>query len=152
MHMMDSDHILSIGFDAEDHDDFAYFQGVLLQVFDVSDMANPTLMHRHVLGTRGTTSEATANHLAFNFFRPLDALAIPMAICEDSGGGGDYGDLMTFNGLMVFDVTVEEGIGEHGRVSHGIPEDPYEACNSWWTDPNSWVHLSTLVSSVDLPL
>jgi uncharacterized secreted protein with C-terminal beta-propeller domain len=145
MHMMDSNHILSIGFDAQDEGSFAWFQGVLLQVFDVTDMATPTLLHRYVIGTRGTTSEATGNHLAFNYFRPLDALAIPMGICEESAGGSDYGDEMTFNGLMVFDVTVADGIAEHGRVAHPIPGDAYAACSNWWTEPSSWVQRSVFM-------
>jgi uncharacterized secreted protein with C-terminal beta-propeller domain len=174
MHMMDDGHILSIGYDAQDEGDFAWFQGVLLQVFDIGDMTDPTLVDRYVIGTRGSSSEATANHLAFNYFRPRDALAIPMAICE-GGADGMHGDVMTFNGLMVFDVTVADGISEHGRVSHGIPGDPSSVCGIWWTDPASWVQrsifmedyvysvapdriivahlddLSTPVSSVDLP-
>ncbi|MBI3072891.1 MAG: beta-propeller domain-containing protein, partial [Deltaproteobacteria bacterium] len=35
MHMMDEKHLLTIGYDAEDHGYFAYFSGILLQIFDV---------------------------------------------------------------------------------------------------------------------
>ena len=59
MHFMDEDHLLTIGFDAEDQGSFAYFQGVMLQIFDVSDPGAMTLEHREIIGTRGTTSDAT---------------------------------------------------------------------------------------------
>ncbi len=147
IHMMDADHLLTIGFDAEDHGSFAYFQGIQLQIFDVSDMAAPTRTHVHTIGTRGTSSEATDNHLAFNYFPPKDILALPMALCEESSGGGDYGDVMTFSGLMVWDTTVADGFTERGRVSHlppGGSEDQY-ACHNWWTNGSSRVKRSIVM-------
>ena len=46
MHRMDATHLLTIGYDADDQGDFAYFDGVLLQIFDVTDPAAPTLAHK----------------------------------------------------------------------------------------------------------
>ena len=54
MHRIDPDHLLSIGFDADDHGDFAYFNGLLLQLFDVRDPTAPKLLHRETIGTRGS--------------------------------------------------------------------------------------------------
>ena len=45
----------------------------MLQIFDVTDPANPTLAHKDVIGTRGSSSEALTNHLAFNYFTPKKA-------------------------------------------------------------------------------
>ena len=47
MHFMDDDHLLTIGYDAEDHDSFAYFQGLMLQIFDISDLADPQVHFLH---------------------------------------------------------------------------------------------------------
>jgi uncharacterized secreted protein with C-terminal beta-propeller domain len=149
MHLMDDTHVLSIGFDAEDHDSFAYFQGIQLQIIDVSDLSNPALLHKEVIGTRGSTSDAATDHLAFNYFGVLDRLAIPMVICEESAGGGDFGDLMTFSGLLVYEVTAEDGFAPLGRIPHGEPEPEPEteesysgACNNWWTKGHSKVKRS----------
>jgi len=60
--------LLSIGFDANDHGDFAYFDGLLLQLFDVSSASEPKLLFREKIGTRGSSSEAATDHLAFNYF------------------------------------------------------------------------------------
>ena len=46
MHLMDDNHLLTIGYDADDQGSFAYFTGVLLQIFDVSDPKNPRLAHK----------------------------------------------------------------------------------------------------------
>jgi uncharacterized secreted protein with C-terminal beta-propeller domain len=144
IHMMDADHLLTIGFDADDEGSFGWFQGIELQVFDVSDMSNPTQMHKEIIGTRGSSSEATANHLAFNYFPPKDLLALPMVICE-GGSGGNYGDQMTFNGLLVYDVTAESGFYERGRVPHGHSTTDSSECYSWWTDPGSRVKRSIIM-------
>ena len=58
IHMMDTTHLLTIGYDAADQGDFAWFTGVILRIFDVSNPAAPTLMHKETIGTRGTSSEA----------------------------------------------------------------------------------------------
>jgi uncharacterized secreted protein with C-terminal beta-propeller domain len=145
MHLMDDTHLLSIGYDAEDQGDFAWFQGVQLQILDVTDLENPALLHKEVIGTRGSTSDAATDHLAFNYFGALDRLAIPMVICEESDGGGDYGDLMTFSGLLVYDVTVESGFTPLGRIPHEPAEtetDHWDACSNWWTHSNSQVKRS----------
>jgi uncharacterized secreted protein with C-terminal beta-propeller domain len=139
MHMLDDNHLLSIGYDADDHGDFAFFDGVLLQVFDVSDPLHPALAHRHVIGTRGSSSEALTNHLAFTWYPELALLSVPMTLCE-GGDDGQYGTDMTFSGLMLFDVATDTGIGEHGRVSHPVPESI--TCGNWWTDASSAVRRS----------
>lgn len=142
MHMLDDGHLLSIGYDAEDHGSFAYFQGVLLQIFDVSDPSNPTLSARHVIGTRGSSSEALTNHLAFNYFAPRKLLAVPMAVCEASNGGGSYGQKLTFGGLMVFGISTETGFDYRGGVPHAAPAESRSACSNWWTNASSQVKRS----------
>ena len=142
MHLMDDDHLLSIGYDADDQGSFAWFQGILLQIFDVSDMKSPTLVHREIIGSRGSTSDAATNHLAFNYFGALGLLAIPMTICE-GGEGGSYGDVMTFSGLLVYDVSVADGFPRRGGVSHVDPSaTDYGACSNWWTNSSSVVKRS----------
>ncbi|HEX6767256.1 MAG TPA: beta-propeller domain-containing protein [Polyangiaceae bacterium] len=144
MQRLDPTHLLAVGFDADDHGDFAYFDGIQIQIFDVSDLANPTLLHKTVIGTRGSGSEALMNHLAFNYFPSRGWLALPMTICE-GGDDGVYGDKLTFAGLMVFDVSLEGGIVEHGRLPF---VDPAQAagtgatCGTWWADSTSLVKRS----------
>jgi uncharacterized secreted protein with C-terminal beta-propeller domain len=145
IHMLDHDHLLTIGFDGDDQGPFAWFQGVVLQIFDISDMGNPLLTHKEIIGTRGSTSEATGNHLAFNYFPPKDVLALPMVICEDSSGDGSYGTLMTFNGLLVYNVTLADGFSERGRVSHGDSSGDSYSCSNWWTNPDSRVKRSIIM-------
>jgi hypothetical protein len=137
--MLDDTHLLTIGYDADDHGSFAFFDGVMLQIFDVSDMTAPALAHKHVIGTRGSSSEALTNHLAFTWYPEYKLLSIPMTICE-GGDDGKYGTTMTFSGLMLFDSSVGDGFAEHGRVAH--PVTAGIGCNNWWTDAKSVVRRS----------
>lgn len=149
MHMMDPTHLLTIGYDAADQGDFAFFTGLLLQIFDVSDSQNPILAHKEIIGTRGTSSEALTNHLAFNYFAPKNLLALPMTICEGGDTNGNYGTTMTFSGLMVFDTTVQNGFSLRGRVSHPTSSTGtgYEnnGCYNWWTNATSEVKRSIIM-------
>ncbi len=149
IHQMDENHLLTIGYDAEEAGDFAWFQGILLQMFNVSVMTDPQLMYREVLGSRGTSSEAATNHLAFNYFAPRDLLALPMTICESSEGGGDYADEISFSGLLVYRVTIERGFDELGGVEHVEPgtETDYYSCGSWWTQSSSIVKRSVFMDN-----
>lgn len=139
MHMLDNGHLLTIGYDADDHGSFAYFDGVMLQIFDVTDMTAPALAHKHIIGTRGSSSEALTNHLAFTWYPEEGLLALPMTVCE-GGDDGLYGQTMTFNGLMLFDASVAAGFAERGRVTHAVAPDV--TCGNWWTNGSSTVKRS----------
>jgi uncharacterized secreted protein with C-terminal beta-propeller domain len=146
MHRLDDNHLLAVGFDADDQGSFAYFDGIQIQIFDVTDLQNPALLHKTVIGTRGSGSEALMNHLAFNYFATRGLLALPMTICE-GGDNGVYADELTFSGLMVFDVSLEGGIVERGRlpfldVSEASASAAGTSCSSWWSSSRSLVKRS----------
>jgi hypothetical protein len=138
LHPIDKNHLLSIGFDADDQGDFAYFNGLLLQLFDVSRPTEPKLLHREKIGTRGSGSEAATNHLAFNFLPEEGLLAIPSSVCE-GGGNGRNGDKLTFAGLLIYDVSLEKGFHQLGGINHGRTGD---SCNTWWSHSTSAVKRS----------
>ena len=144
MHRIDPEHLLSIGFDADDHGSFAYFDGVILQLFDVKDATDPKLVFKEKIGTRGSSSEAATNHLAFNYFADRGLLAIPMTICE-GGGDGTYGGNLTFSGLLVYDVSLEKGFTRLGGVDHGTKG---VSCQVWWSNADSAVKRSVFLDDL----
>ncbi len=152
MHLMDDKHLLTLGYDADEAKSgtFAWFQGLQLRVLDVSELDDPKVLSEVTIGTRGSTSDATTNHLAFNYFPQRDLLALPMTICEGGTSGGRYGDVVNFSGLLVYRVTVDEGFVLLGGVPHeelGTTWRSTEACNNWWTESNSKVKRSVFMSS-----
>jgi uncharacterized secreted protein with C-terminal beta-propeller domain len=144
IHRIDPDHLLSIGFDANDHGDFAYFDGVILQLFDVKNPTDPRLVHKEKIGTRGSSSEAATDHLAFNYFASEGLLAIPMTVC-DGGGDGQNGDKVAFSGLLVYDVDLEKGFTRLGGVDHG---NHGADCSTWWSNAQSAVKRSVFLDDL----
>jgi len=144
IHRIDPDHLLSIGFDANDHGDFAYFDGIILQLFDVKNPTDPRLVHKEKIGTRGSSSEAATDHLAFNYFAEQGLLAVPMTICE-GGGDGSYGKEVSFSGLLVYDVDIEKGFTRLGGVDHGSSG---AGCNTWWAGASSAVKRSIFLDDL----
>jgi len=130
IHLMDDNHLLSIGYD---QGTWSLFQGIALQIFDISDMQNPKRIHKEVIGSRGSSSEAATNHLAFNFFAPKNLLAIPMTVCERNVES--YGYTATFSGLMVYKTTTEQGFEYLGGVSQGVVDN----CYNQWANSESHV-------------
>ena len=144
LHRIDPTHLLSIGFDADDHGNFAFFNGLILQLFDVTSPTEPRLLHKERIGTRGSSSEAATDHLAFNYFADKNLLAIPLTVCE-GGGDGRFGDRMTFSGLYVYDVTLEHGFRKLGGVDHGKKG---ARCTAWWSNANSAVKRSIFIDNL----
>ncbi len=144
IHRIDPEHLLSIGFDANDHGSFATFDGVILQLFDVKNPTDPKLLHKEKIGTRGSSSEAATDHLAFNWFADQGLLAVPMTICE-GGGDGRNGDQLAFSGLLVYDVDVETGFKRLGGVDHGTRG---ASCATWWSNANSAVKRSVFLDDL----
>lgn len=119
---LDENHLLTIGRNAEESDSFAWVQGVLLTIFDVTDMANPQILDvngspaRVEIGGRGTYSEANHNPKAFNHFAERNALAFPIDLYDGDTTGAEYGTY-AFTGLYVYRVTVENGFEYLGRIA-----------------------------------
>ena len=143
MHPLDENHLLAIG---REGDEFGNMSGVHLQVFDVSDFADPVRTHHEVISTGNWSShsEAMWNHHAFTYQSRLGVLGIPMSIWDD----GDQ-----FSGLMLFDATVD-GIEEIGRVDHsdlvaqswclrnGQDADCNADTNHWWSSMRRSIMMS----------
>ena len=144
LHRIDADHLLSIGFDANDHGSFAFFDGVILQLFDVKNPTEPKLLHKEKIGTRGSSSEAATDHLAFNYLPSRGLLAIPMTVCN-GGGDGEFGDKLAFSGLLVYGVDVEKGFKRLGGVDHGAKN---ATCGRWWSQASSQVKRSVFLDDL----
>ncbi|UCD28698.1 MAG: beta-propeller domain-containing protein [Planctomycetota bacterium] len=114
--LLDENHLLTIGKDAQDMGSFAWFQGVQLSIFDVTNFTNPQLLHKEIIGGRGTHSEANDNPKAFNYFASRGVLAFPIDLYSGDTTGSQYGQ-HTFTGLYVYRVSVENGFEFLGGIA-----------------------------------
>ncbi len=129
LHPIDETHILGIGKETVEANeelkenrglDFAWYQGIKMAIFDVSDVENPVEMYKEIIGDRGTESEALHNHKAFLFDKDKELMVIPITLAEIKGKktqDNQYGEF-TFQGVYVYKVNVEEGFKLLGRISH----------------------------------
>ena len=85
LQLIDEDHLLAIGRGTIDSNSprFAWFQEVQVSLFNISDMENPTLLHRYSFeGGRSGQSEALVDHHAFNYLPDHKILAVPFSSGE----------------------------------------------------------------------
>lgn len=119
IHAYDDNHIMTIG-RAGGAGGTGTGNGLQLQLLDISDIAHPVLLHNFVPGSTsdipGTDSgwswsAAEYDHKAFTFYKPANLLAIPMMVTPGYS-------LPVFNGVVAFDVSLEKGFTELGKVDH----------------------------------
>jgi hypothetical protein len=127
IHPFGADHLITVGKDAAlvAEDNMAWYQGVQLSIFDVSDFAAPGLKHKLILGDRGTATEVAHNHKAFTFWPEKSLLALPVELYEYAAPPvypWEYG-IHSFSGLYVYRVSPEDGFVLLGRVSTRSADD-----------------------------
>ncbi|MDP6670593.1 MAG: beta-propeller domain-containing protein [archaeon] len=134
LHPIDETHLIGLGKDTIEaaKGNFAWYQGIKMAIFDVSDVSNPIEMHKIILGDRGTDSYALRDHKAFLYNKEKELLVLPITLSEipeelkkaaqDKQFRPSYGEPV-FQGAMVFKVTLGAGFQERGRITHVTPED-----------------------------
>ncbi|MFA4891663.1 MAG: beta-propeller domain-containing protein, partial [Candidatus Gracilibacteria bacterium] len=151
LHPYDEDHLIGFGLDTdafteEEMEEMgmegAWFQGIKLAMFDVTDVANPQELHKVVIGDRGTYSELSWNHKALLFDKDKGIIAFPITVAEipqdvkdfgvDNWVYGDY----TFQGAYIYDVSVEDGFELRGTITH---YDNFDAEYNYQYDYTKWV-------------
>jgi len=115
LHPYDENNIMGLGKDTEDMGTFAWFQGIKLSMFNVSNFAEPKETHNKVIGGRGSNSSAAFDHHAFTFDSRRDLLAIPVTVYEEGGGGNNHG-AFDYSGLQIFRVSPESGFDLVGEI------------------------------------
>lgn len=118
LHPYDENHLIGIGKDTIESEwgDFAWFQGVKLSLFDVSDPNDPKEISTYVIGKRGTESPALHDHRAFLFSREKNLLVIPVSVVENETDWWRYD--YDWEGAYVFEISPENGIVFRGGVEH----------------------------------
>jgi uncharacterized secreted protein with C-terminal beta-propeller domain len=124
LHPYDENHVIGIGKDTYDMGNFAWYQGVKLSLFDVTDVENPVEVSKFIIGDRGTSTPVLNDHKAFLFSKSKDLLILPVLLAEidtskypDGAPPSTMGDLV-WQGAYVFKLTPEAGFELKGKISH----------------------------------
>jgi inhibitor of cysteine peptidase len=125
LHPYDENRIIGIGkeTDYDATEDFAWYQGIKISLFDVSDVSNPVEVAKYEIGDRGTDSPILYDHKSLLFDKKKNLLVIPVAVAEINEG--DYPDGVpdwaygnyVWQGAYVFDISLD-GIDLRGRITH----------------------------------
>ncbi len=144
LHPYDENHIIGFGKDTIELKTWgdqsqAYYQGMKVAVFDVSDVANPVEMNKVLIGDRGTDSELLHNHKALLFSAPRNLLAFPVTVMKVQGSTVTpgtqpfpaYGSF-EFQGLYVYNIDLVNGLQLRGRITHLSAQDYQAAGDNWY--------------------
>jgi uncharacterized secreted protein with C-terminal beta-propeller domain len=132
LHPYGDNHVIGIGQDTlvDPSGGFSWFEGLKLSLFDVTDVGNPVEEDKIVIGERGTTSEAQNDHKAFMFDEERGILAFPVNLYQSesnpdpNGWNWTYGSYV-WQGVVVYNVSLDGGFQYVGRVTHGSDGQPY---------------------------
>jgi inhibitor of cysteine peptidase len=124
LHPYDETHIIGIGKETTDAGEFAWYQGVKISLFDVTDVSNPREISKVEIGDRGTDSPVLWDHKAFLFDKSRNLLVMPILVAEVDQSeypqgvpSWAYGEPV-WQGAYAFDVSLDQGIQLKGRITH----------------------------------
>ncbi len=152
LHPYDENHVIGFGKDTVeigakggmgDNGSMAFYLGLKMALFDVTDVKNPVEMFRENIGDRGTDSELLQNHKALLFSKEKNLLAFPVRVMETGNTGKttgspipEYGQF-TFQGAYVYNLDLDKGFVLKGRITHLTKEDYLKAGNYWYDSAKS---------------
>lgn len=136
LHPYDENNIIGFGKDTIElknpYGTQAFYEGMKMALFDVSNVTAPVEKDREIIGDRGTDSELLSNHRALLFSREKNLLAFPVTVMEavdDSDMKLSYGSF-AFQGAYIYQVD-NKGFTLKGRISH-LNQDDYLKAGDYW--------------------
>jgi len=158
LHPYDETHLIGVGKDSDLTDDgtTAYYQGIKIALFDVSNVNKPTEISHVIIGDRGTQSDALNDPKAFLFDKSKNLLVLPISLAvinpQDQAANEKwaYGQTV-WQGAYVYTIT-ESGLQLRGTVTHlnatqlnaeGQLKDP----STYWETQNQWITRSLYIGN-----
>jgi uncharacterized secreted protein with C-terminal beta-propeller domain len=163
LHMYDETHLIGVGKETVEatEGDFAWYQGVKLSLFDVTDVNDPKQLAKYVIGDRGTDTPILWDHRAFLFDKSKNLLVIPATVAEITEIPGkevpptpaapptntttgtkeaeetpiappaDAYGQFVWQGALVFKITLKDGFVLRGNVTHLERSEDLQDSNLW---------------------
>lgn len=147
LHPYDENHLIGFGKDAvvvtderyekslQPPEGTAYYQGMKVSMFDVTDVSRPKELFQTVIGDRGTDSELLHNHKALLFSREKNLLTFPVTVMKVPEGQKNsptaYGQF-AFQGAYVYHVDLQEGFRLRGTVTHLSDDEINKTGNAFY--------------------
>ena len=126
LHPYDETHLIGVGKETVEAEkgDFAWYQGVKLSLFDVSNVSQPKEIAKIEIGDRGTDTPVLQDHKAFLFSRSRNLLVLPILLAKidkakyPQGVPPNTQGEFVWQGAYVFEITLDKGFVFRGGVTH----------------------------------
>ncbi|MEC0227799.1 beta-propeller domain-containing protein [Paenibacillus alba] len=134
LHPYDENHLIGFGKDTSEVDlknpqgsqSIAYYQGMKIALFDVTDVNNPKEKFKEIIGDRGTDSELLHNHKALLFSKEKSLLSFPVSVMKldpnNAKPANAYGNF-AFQGAYIYKLDLEKGFQLRGSITHLTEDD-----------------------------
>nr|WP_306812742.1 beta-propeller domain-containing protein [Paenibacillus soyae] len=137
LHPYDENHLIGFGKETIElpskgmgpDETMAFYQGMKIALFDVTDVTKPKELFKEIIGDRGTHSELLSDHKALLFSKEKGLLAFPVELHEiknkeqlADGSFPAYGEF-TYQGAYIYGIDLTKGFQLRGRISHLSDED-----------------------------
>jgi uncharacterized secreted protein with C-terminal beta-propeller domain len=130
LHPYDENHIIGFGKDTEVYGNSAFYQGMKIALFDVTDVSNPIQKFQEIIGDRGTDSELLRNHKALLFSKEKNLIAFPVNEMKIDNNNNKEGSIKSteygtsyFQGAYVYNIDLAKGFTLKGKITHMSDED-----------------------------
>ncbi|MFZ1038618.1 MAG: beta-propeller domain-containing protein, partial [Candidatus Bathyarchaeia archaeon] len=126
LHPYDETHLIGVGKNTVEAEEgnFAWYQGIKVSLFDVSNVTNPIQKANYIIGDRGSDTPVLSDHKAFLFDRSKNLLAIPVMVAKIDESKYPspvppyaYGEPV-WQGAYVFDISLYHDLVLEGRITH----------------------------------
>jgi uncharacterized secreted protein with C-terminal beta-propeller domain len=158
----DETHLIGVGKNAVDAQgqNFAWYQGLKLSLFDVSNVNNPVQLANFTIGDRGTDSAALTDPKALLFDKSKNLLVIPvdLALVDNStlqqygqSTGSAYGTVV-WQGAYVFSLSIDGGFTLKGTITHLNStllnsQGQLTNSNDYYNSQNQWITRSLYIGN-----
>jgi inhibitor of cysteine peptidase len=159
LHPYDENTLIGVGKETVESDtsDFAWYQGLKLSLFDVSNVNEPRQLSKTVIGDRGTDSPVLDDPKAFLFDKSRNLLVIPVQLYvinkTEPVEKWAYGQF-AWQGVYVFDVTLTGGFVVRGNVTQmdnaeALLANPSLAMKSdyQWVNYDQWINRALYIGN-----
>ncbi|MGQ9556371.1 MAG: beta-propeller domain-containing protein [Desulfurispora sp.] len=167
LHPYDENHIIGFGKETfelpvkdgqgrDTGETMAYYAGMKISIFDVTDVTKPKEMFAPVIiGDRGTYSDLLYNHRALLFSKEKNLLAFPVTVMEKNAVSQSTGSPLpdqrleygrfAFQGVYVYNIDLTHGLQYKGRITHLTAED-YRRAGDYWYDSSRNVQRAVYIN------
>ncbi|MCK9272177.1 beta-propeller domain-containing protein [Candidatus Gracilibacteria bacterium] len=137
LHPYNSDYLIGLGYDTKTNQwGGTQNNGVKVDLYNISDFANPKQTYTLTLGGAGSSSEALSNPRLFTWQSSKKLLFLPATLyINASDYSTSYRNIDVFQGSLAINIDKDIGIKEKARVTHidptGLEQERTKECATY---------------------